>query len=67
MIKPLKEEFPHGDEFPIKIVHKEGKELKDTKTCYFQNEDYAQKYITKSNFKKKDYTITYKNELKEID
>jgi hypothetical protein len=31
MIKPVKEEFPHGDGFPIKIVHKDGKDLKDVK------------------------------------
>ena len=33
------------------------KDLKDTKHCYFDSETNAQKYITKNNFKKKDYTI----------
>ena len=61
MIKPIKEEFPHGDGFSIKITHKDGKDLKDSKTCYFQCESHAQKYIIRNNFKKKDYTITYKN------
>jgi hypothetical protein len=41
---------------------KDGKELKDSKTCYFQTEDHAQKYIARNKFKKKDYTIIYKNE-----
>lgn len=63
MIKPIKEEFPHPG-FPIKIVHKDGKDLKDKKTCYFQCEAHAKKYIEKSQFKKKDYTITYKEDTK---
>jgi hypothetical protein len=62
MIKPIKEEFPHGDAFPIKITHKDGKELKDTKVCYFQTKDHAEKYIVRNKFKKKDYTIINKNE-----
>ena len=59
MIKPVKEDFPHGDSFTVKIVHKDGK---DSKTCWFQGEVYAQKYITNNNLKKQDYTIQYKNE-----
>ena len=54
-----KEEFPYGKAFPVKITHKDGKELKDTKHCYFDCETNAQKYITKNNFKKKDYTIKF--------
>jgi hypothetical protein len=63
VIKPIKEEFPHPG-FPIKIVHNDGKNLKDKKTCYFQCESHAKKYIEKCNFKKKDYTISYKEETK---
>lgn len=61
MIKPVKEEFPHAG-FPVKVVHKDGKELKDKKTCYFQTEDHAKKYIARSNLKKKDYTLTIKED-----
>ena len=61
MIKPIKEEFPHPG-FPVKIVHKDGKDLKDKKTCYFQCEAHAKKYIERSKFKKKDYTITFQGE-----
>jgi hypothetical protein len=53
------QEFPF-EQFPIKIIHKDGKDLKDTKTCYFQNEDHANKYITRSNFNSKDYEIYIK-------
>jgi hypothetical protein len=61
MIKSTKEEFPHGDGFPIKILHKDGKDMKDTKTCFFQCEEHVQKYIARNKFKKKDYQIIYKN------
>ena len=40
--------------FPVIVVHREGKELADVKTCYFDSLMNAQKYITKSNFTKKD-------------
>jgi hypothetical protein len=50
------EEFPF-DQFPWKLVHKEGKE---TRKCYFQTEDHMKKHITRCNLKKKDYTIGYK-------
>jgi hypothetical protein len=52
-------EFPHP-QFPILIIHNDGKEMKDTKKCYFQNMHYAEKYITKSNFKQKDYQLFVK-------
>ena len=52
-------EFPHA-QFPILIIHNDGKEMKDTKKCYFQNMHYAEKYITKSNFKQKDYQLFVK-------
>jgi len=52
-------EFPHI-QFPILIIHNDGKEMKDTKRCYFQNMHYADKYIVKSNFKQKDYQVFVK-------
>jgi len=52
-------EFPHV-QFPILIIHNDGKEMKDTKKCYFQNMHYADKYIVKSNFKKTDYQVFVK-------
>jgi hypothetical protein len=55
--------FPY-DQFPVKIIHKDGKEMLDTKTCYFQNEHYAQKYITRCKFKKTDYQIFVKPQKK---
>ena len=53
--------FPYS-QFPVKVVHKEGKDMSDTKICYFQNESHAKIYITKSKFKKKDYQIYIKSE-----
>lgn len=51
---PNKEQtFPYSN-FPVKIIHYEGDILK---TCYFQNEHYAKKYIDRNNFKKSDYQI----------
>jgi hypothetical protein len=58
-----KQEFPYA-QFPVKVIHKDGKEMKDTKTCYFQNENHAQKYITRCNFKKNDYQIFVKPQTK---
>ena len=52
-------EFPHT-QFPILIVHNDGKEMKDIRKCYFQNMHYAEKYIVKSNFKQKDYQLFVK-------
>jgi hypothetical protein len=54
-----KQEFPYP-QFPVKVIHKDGKELKDTKICYFQNENHAQKYITRCKFKKTDYQMFIK-------
>lgn len=54
-------EFPYS-EFPVKIIHKDGKELKDKKTCYFQSKEHAQKYIERSKFKKRDYKMICKDE-----
>jgi len=47
-------------ELPVIIVHKEGKNLEDTKTCYFDSLPNAQKYITRNNFTKKDYQLYQK-------
>jgi hypothetical protein len=55
------EEFPF-DQFPWKLVQKEGKDNKDTRKCYFQSEDHMKKHIERYNLKKKDYTISYKYE-----
>jgi hypothetical protein len=52
------------DTFPVIIVHKDGKDLKDTKTCYFDNEVNANKYIQRSKFKKNDYKIYIKGQTK---
>lgn len=57
--KPQTIEFPHA-QFPILIIHNDGKEMKDTKKCYFQSMHYAEKYIVKSNFKKTDYQLFIK-------
>lgn len=61
MIKPVKEEFPYST-LPIKVVHKDGKDLKDKKTCFFQCQEHAQKYIERNKLKKKDYTLTIKDD-----
>ena len=45
--------------------HKEiFEDLKDKKTCYFQCEAHAKKYIERCKFKKKDYTILFKEDTK---
>jgi hypothetical protein len=54
-----KTHFPYT-QFPVKVIHKDGKGLLDRKTCYFQNENHAQKYITQCKFKKTDYQIFVK-------
>lgn len=54
-----KVDFPHV-QFPILIIHKDGKEMKDTKKCYFQNMNHAEKYISKCKFKQKDYQLFIK-------
>jgi hypothetical protein len=53
------EEFPF-DQFPWKLVQKEGKDNKDIRKCYFQTEEHRNKHIARYNLKKKDYTISYK-------
>jgi len=58
---PKEEEFPF-DQFPWKLVQKEGKDNKDIRKCYFQTEEHRNKHIARYNLKKKDYTISYKYE-----
>jgi hypothetical protein len=53
------QEFPY-DQFPFKVIHKDGKDLKDTKTCYFQCQVHVDKYIQRSKFKQKDYQLFIK-------
>lgn len=53
--------FPYSM-FPVKLIHKDGKNLEETKICYFQNEVYAKKYIVRCKFKKSDYQIYIKPE-----
>ena len=53
------EEFPF-DQFPWKLVHKDGKDGKETRKCYFQSEEHRQKHIDRYNLKKKDIQLSYK-------
>jgi len=57
-----KVKFPYS-QFPVKVIHKDGKNLEETKTCYFQSEEYAKKYISGSRMKKGDYEM-YMKEVK---
>jgi hypothetical protein len=50
------EEFPF-DQFPWKLVHKDGKE---TRKCYFQTEEHRQKHIDRYHLKKKEIQLSYK-------
>jgi hypothetical protein len=52
----MEEEFPF-DQFPWKLVQKDGKE---TRKCYFQSEEHRKKHIDRYNLKKKDITLSYK-------
>lgn len=60
--KSQQDEFPYSG-FPVKIIHKDGKELKDTKTCYFQSKDHADKYIKRCKFKKTDYKMICRDDV----
>lgn len=50
------EEFPF-DQFPWKLVQKDGKE---TRNCYFQTEEHRQKHIDRYKLKKKEIQLSYK-------
>jgi hypothetical protein len=55
-----KEDFPY-DQFPYKLIHKDGKE---TRKCYFQTEDHRQKHIDRYSLKKKEINLSYKYDNK---
>jgi hypothetical protein len=46
--------------FPVIIVHKDGKDLKETKVCHFDSKHNAEKYIKRSKMKKTDYQMYIK-------
>lgn len=52
----IEEEFPY-DQFPYKLIHKDGKE---TRKCYFQTEEHRKKHIDRYNLKKKEIQLSYK-------
>ena len=59
-LKNLKVSAAEGKRFPwesfsYKVVHRDGKNLEDVKTCYFQCEEHLEKYISKCGFKKNEY------------
>lgn len=55
------DEFPF-DQFPWKLVHKDGKDGKELRKCYFDSELNRQKHINRYNLKKKDIQLSYKYE-----
>ena len=59
MTKPP--EFPHS-QFPVRLEHQEGKEMKDKKVCFFQDKKHMQKYLDSSNLKKTQYSVFYKED-----
>jgi hypothetical protein len=44
--------------FPFRLEHKEDK---NTKICWFQSEDHANKYIARAKLKKSDYKLEAKD------
>ena len=55
------EEFPF-DQFPWKLVHKDGKDGKEIRKCYFDSEHNRQKHIDRYKLNKKDIKLSYKYE-----
>jgi hypothetical protein len=55
------EEFPF-DQFPWKLVHKDGKDGKEIRKCYFDSEHNRQKHIDRYKFKKNEIKLSYKYE-----
>jgi len=53
------QEFPHSM-FPFKLIHKDGKDLSETKICYFQFQSHVDKYLDRSRLKQKDYKLYIK-------
>lgn len=60
-----KQSFPYNM-FPVKIIHMDGRDMLDKKTCYFQSQAHAQKYVDRCKFKKTDYQIFVNPNGKEI-
>ena len=59
-LKTYTPEFKH-EGFPVIIVHMDGKNLEDTKTCYFDSEYNAEKYVKRSKMKQTDYQLYIKD------
>jgi hypothetical protein len=59
VIEKSDEEFPY-DQFPWKLVHKDGKEVRK---CYFQSEEHRKKHIDRYNLKKKDIQLSCKHDV----
>lgn len=53
----LMTDFPYSN-FPIKLVHAEGK---NKKTCWFQSQNHLDKYLERSKLKPKDYEVFTNN------
>jgi hypothetical protein len=53
------EEFPY-DQFPWKLVHKDGKDGKEIRKCYFDSEHNRQKHIDRYKLKKNEIKLSYK-------
>ena len=51
------EEFPF-DQFPWKLVYKDGKDGKEVRKCYFQSEEHRKKHIERYNLNKKDIKLS---------
>lgn len=51
--------FPYSM-FPFLVIHKDGKDLKDIKKCYFQCQEHADKYVARCKFTSKDYKLFIK-------
>jgi hypothetical protein len=54
---PISEVFPY-DQFPFKVIHKDGNE---NKTCYFQCQNHVDKYVERCKFNSKDYQLFIKS------
>jgi hypothetical protein len=62
MATTKEEEFPF-DLFPWKLTHKDGKDNKEIRKCYFYSEEHMNKHIERYNLKKKDIQISCKHEF----
>lgn len=50
--------------FPFTLVHKDGKDKKEERVCYFVCQEHLDKYISRYKLNKKDYTISETTERK---